>query len=85
MANQVHMIRSWAELTADVERWLSGGWIFRGLTKVSHDLRPGIGRDHARKTERGADVGVSRYTVEDERALLDRFKREAPPYIRQQI
>ena len=83
MANQEQIpIQSWAELTAEVERWLSGDWIFRGLTNVIHDLQPAIGRDDARKTAAGVSVGVAEYSLPDEKALLRRFKREAPPYIR---
>ncbi len=64
-----------------------GKWIFRGQGRrcyydESNDrLVPKIGRPDARKTDDGVANGVRLYSEKDEKNILDRFRRQAVPYL----
>ena len=58
-------------------RWVDAhngiNWIFRGVTRLEHELRPKIGRPSTRKKGRG-------YLLQHEKWLLDEFRRMATAY-----
>jgi hypothetical protein len=70
-------IDSWLDLARLAEKLAGEDWIFRGESSARHPLRPGSGRV-------GRDNGTTRrrrFTEEDERAALNRFKDDALPYL----
>jgi hypothetical protein len=70
-------IRSWAELARFAESMAGEDWIFRGEHSTRNPLRPGAGRvSREMGTRRSA-----RFTEQDERAALIRFKADALPYL----
>jgi FRG domain len=71
-------VDSWSRLSALVEEYSTGEWIFRGVRSSSYPLIPKIGRKKARKNP--AD-GMSRlYSKESERRMVSEFDRLARPY-----
>ena len=66
---------SWAEFQRKIEPWLDGSWLFRGVSSARHLLIPSIGRNG-----RGW-----KYSLDLERRLLEKFQREALPYLRTNI
>jgi hypothetical protein len=81
-------ISTWAQLSELIEHFsfFNGhDWLFRGVTDVSHGLRPKIGRDKTRamKFDQGKDKR-SRvpYRLDDERAVLSMFIQQATPHLR---
>jgi hypothetical protein len=64
-------ISSWAEFQQQIEPFLDGRWLFRGVTSVRYSLVPSVGRDRE---------GVG-YSQALERALFEQFKREALPFL----
>jgi FRG domain len=76
----VHMItdessiRGWPDLSALVTQQFKKGWIYRGVRKSSYPLRPGIGREGARRDVSGLDLP---YDVGEEQRQLRQFTREA--------
>lgn len=65
------MIRSWNDFLQNIEEFLDGNWIFRGVVNVKYELLPSIGR--------GWDDGTR--LMDEEARLLRCFKREARPYL----
>ena len=70
-------IRSWGALARLAEELAGGDWIFRGERSARNPLRPGAGR---LGRQMGA-VRARRFSEEDERAALKRFKADALPYL----
>lgn len=64
-------IKDWKQFNASIEGMLDGTWIFRGVRDANHNLIPSIGRER----------WLEEYSVQDERLIFDRFKREALPYL----
>lgn len=64
-------VDSWGAFQDEVEAYLDGRHIFRGVNDVRHQLLPAVGR-------RGHE-GVALRGLEER--LLSRFKREAIPYL----
>lgn len=82
MAHERTEIGLWSELMSKFDRGLlDGQWIFRGVTDCSHDLRPTIGRNNARKTPVGEDVGREKYSSDDEREILEKFRKQSIPFL----
>jgi hypothetical protein len=76
MARNTQTIRSWSDLARLAERLAGEEWIFRG-EHGRNPLRPGAGRV-------SADLGAARkkrFSDEDERAALERFKTDALPHL----
>ena len=70
-------IRSWSELAGYAEAMAGEPWIFRGESSTRNPLRPGAGRV-------SDDLGprrTQRFTERDEREALERFKRDALPFL----
>jgi hypothetical protein len=61
---------SWADFQKEIEPFLDGQWLFRGVSSVDHLLIPSVGR---------ARGGVQ-YSPAAERAIFDQFKRESLPF-----
>jgi hypothetical protein len=70
-------IRSWLDLARLAEDLAGEEWIFRGEHSARNPLRPGAGRV---SRDMGA-ARIRRFTEEDERAALTRFKADALPYL----
>ena len=64
-------VASWKEYQDAIEPFLDGGWLFRGVASVRHDLIPSIGRTRAEFS----------YSPDGERDLFEQFKREALPLL----
>jgi hypothetical protein len=71
------VIGSWAELAQIAERVAGEDWIFRGEPSAKNPLRPGAGRVESEMS----GLRRRRFTEEDERAALTRFKADALPYL----
>ena len=71
-------IRSWADLTALMEKLRSSEWIFRGQPR-RWNLIPKIGRERARVDPLGKPLP---HSVLNEKRMLREFKRQARPYFR---
>lgn len=74
---QKNGIQSWIDLASLIEDCSTGGWIFRGESRVDNILRPKAGRVHS-------GPGSARklgHTVEDEEKALQSFKLQARPYL----
>jgi hypothetical protein len=71
------VINNWSDLTRLVELSVQGGWLFRGESRQFPSLRPKAGRH---SEDRGSSRRVP-YRLEDERKVLDLFKRQARPYL----
>jgi hypothetical protein len=67
-------INDWSALWKLVAQQFKKGWIYRGVRKSEYRLRPSIGREGARRDAQGLNLP---YVVEEERRLLEQFKREA--------
>ena len=79
-------VGSWkklAELIEQYEQDTSATWLFRGVTKTAHKLRPKIGREGkeyaARKDPANGDPLP--YSPREERKAFEMFKRTAKPYL----
>jgi hypothetical protein len=74
-------VHSFSELMGLVHLFRKdGGWIFRGVSRESYDLKPRIGRDGARR-----GVGSPDYLPFDrgaEDTMIQHFIRSAGPYVR---
>jgi hypothetical protein len=64
-------VDSWKSFQDEIEEFLDGGWLFRGVTSVRHDLIPSIGRARPEFS----------YSPEVERGLFEQFQREALPLL----
>lgn len=64
-------IGDWAAFMKEIDGFLNGAHIFRGVSSVKHDLVASIGRPHLRKD----------YSVETEKHIFEEFKRAAYPLI----
>lgn len=64
-------VATWADYQREIERFLDGGWLFRGVASVRHPLIPSVGRVRHEFSYRG----------EIEAALFEQFKREALPLL----
>src|SRR5437588_6487578 len=64
-------VNSWKEFLDGIGEYLDGSYIFRGLASESYELIPSVGRGTIN----------SPYSSENELYILDRFKREALPYL----
>ncbi|HEU4625292.1 MAG TPA: FRG domain-containing protein [Steroidobacteraceae bacterium] len=70
-------IGSWLDLARLAEELAGEEWIFRGEPAHGNPLRPGAGRlTRELRGRRG-----ERFTEDDERAALERFKNDALPYL----
>lgn len=67
-------IGGWSDLTQLVDANKTENWLYRGVTRNDHTLIPKIGRRDAR----GRRLPFS---VEQERLLLEEFKRQVRPMI----
>src|SRR4051812_21887549 len=72
-------IEGWSDLTALMEEHSDGTWIFRGVRSVEHELIPKIGRPYWRRN--GFTDRVRPFNPEEEKTLLDAFRKQARPYI----
>jgi hypothetical protein len=64
-------VDSWLELQRKLEQFLTGTWLFRGVTSVRHSLIASVGRRH----------GQYIYSSAVELDLFEQFKREALPFM----
>lgn len=64
------IVDSWAKFSREIEKYLDGKWIFRGVTNVVHELIPSIGRGAGEES-----------IIDRENNLLSCFRREARPYL----
>src|SRR5262245_54752441 len=60
-------IKDWANFQKEIETFLDGTWLFRGVGDVNYALVPSVGRNS----------NVYGSLIERERALLEQFKRES--------
>ena len=80
-------VSNWPQLADLIEhfsRFNGYDWLFRGVTKATHEPIPKIGRPKIRKRKK--QPGSSNYVhlpynSEDERAVLTMFKQQARPYL----
>ncbi len=70
-------IRTWGELARYAEAVAGEPWIFRGEPSARNPLRPGAGRV---EDELGSHR-TTRFGERDEREALERFKRDALPFL----
>lgn len=73
MVTEAGFIENWEALSDLVREHFKQGWIWRGVRKSHYRLRPGIGRENARKRPNGQ---VLPYEVDEERKQLRQFIRE---------
>lgn len=73
------VICTWQELARRAERYSSGIWLFRGVTRQCHELIPSVGRSELRHD--GLTNKTRPFNACEERQLLDAFKRKARPFI----
>jgi hypothetical protein len=66
-------VTTWTQFQQEIEAFLDGNWLFRGVASVRHSLIPSVGR------QRDGYV----YSRPLETALFDQFKREALPFLTQ--
>ena len=66
-------VTSWAQFQKEIETFLDGNWLFRGVTSVRFPLIPSVGRQRD---------GYG-YTPKREADLFQQFKREALPFLAQ--
>src|SRR5688500_6524171 len=66
-------VTSWRQCQQEIEQFLDGNWLFRGVTSVEHSLVPSVGRRRD---------GYS-YSRKLENELFEQFKREALPFLPQ--
>lgn len=64
-------VESWAEFQKEIEPFLDGNYLFRGVASVRHTLVPSVGRHRD---------GYG-YTPKLEKDLFEQFKREALPFL----
>jgi len=64
-------VESWSQFQKEIEEYLDGDFLFRGVGSVRHTLIPSIGR---------LQNGVN-YSRTMERAIFEQFKREALPFL----
>jgi hypothetical protein len=64
-------VTSWQQYQKLIEKFLDGDWLFRGVDYAKHNLIPSVGR-RRREFE---------YSDVIERALFEKFKREALPFL----
>ncbi len=76
MITNAGVIRDWRDLANLARQHFKRGWIYRGVQKASFRLRPRIGRKGARKDPSGR---VLPYSLDEERRLLQQFRREGFP------
>jgi hypothetical protein len=76
MARRTSIIHSWLDLAKLAEDSADDDWIFRGEPLAGEPLRPGAGRVTAVRRTR-----QTTFSVDDERAALERFKSDALPYL----
>jgi hypothetical protein len=74
MLNDEPPIDGWPALSNLVAEQFKKGWIYRGVRKSEYRLRPGIGREGARRDTHGQNLP---YDVGEEKRLLAQFTREA--------
>ncbi|MDV2986264.1 UNVERIFIED_CONTAM: FRG domain-containing protein [Methylobacteriaceae bacterium AG10] len=65
------IISSWNDFLKNIEQFLDGNWIFRGVVNVTYELLPSIGRGWDDSTR----------LMDEEARLLRCFKREARPHL----
>jgi len=68
-------IECWDDLSKLVNKYFKCGWIWRGVKNARYGLRPGIGRNGARKDPKNGSDRT--YNETEERKLLDQFQRES--------
>ncbi len=66
-------VTNWSQFQQEIEPFLDGNWLFRGVTSVRYSLIPSVGR------QRDGYV----YSENLETALFEQFKREALPFLAQ--
>ena len=76
------IISTWDELSQLVSRY-SEGWIFRGVDDSRYTLTPKVGRPKWRHA--GLSSDSREFNIEEERGILEEFKRQARPYVGYQI
>lgn len=64
-------VSRWADFQTEIEKFLDGNYLFRGVTSVRFPLIPSVGR---RREGYGYSQGL-------EKSLFDQFKREALPFL----
>lgn len=72
-------VGSWQELSHLIETHSEGGWIFRGVSSITHRLIPKIGRPQSRKDP--ATGQVLPFSAEGERRMIDEFRRLGRPHL----
>ena len=78
---QIEKLGNFPDLSRLVFEHQRERWIYRGVTQCDHRLIPKIGREDTRKDKRGRDLP---YDEDQERLLLDEFKRQARPMVQSQ-
>lgn len=71
-------IDSWSRLAGLIEEYSTGEWFFRGVRDHTYSLIPKIGRKRARRDPKTGDPHP--YNVDEERKMVEEFKRAARPY-----
>ena len=66
-------VTNWTGFQQQIEPFLDGNWLFRGVTSVRYSLIPSVGRQRD---------GYA-YSKQLETALFEQFKREALPFLAQ--
>jgi len=66
-------VTNWGQFQQEIEQFLDGNWLFRGVTSVRYSLVPSVGRQR----------DGNPYSQVLERALFEQFKREALPFLPQ--
>lgn len=64
-------VETWGAFQREIEPYLNGNWLFRGVASVRHTLVPSVGRQRE---------GYG-YSAALETALFNQFKREALPFL----
>ena len=73
------VISTWKGAADRFEHYSGDRWLFRGVTRKSHELIPSVGRENLRHD--GLTNKVRQFNLDEERQLLEPFKRRARPYI----
>lgn len=72
-------VGSWQQLSDLIESHSEGGWIFRGVSSITHQLIPKIGRPESRKDP--ATGRVVPFSAEGEQKMIGEFRRLGRPYL----
>lgn len=64
-------VATWLSLQTELEQYLDGGYLFRGVTDVNFPLIPSIGRQNPN----------FEYSLDTERRIFSQFQRESLPYM----